>query len=382
MATDCEIPADQLTWRCDLSFLPFTCTKDMTPLEDFIGQDRAIRAIEFGLGVNKPGFNIFVTGLTGTGKTIPRACSWRRSPGIPASRSSRARARCGCCSTAIAASAPRSCATASSRRCARRRRWCSARAPSSRRGSSRCRGSRTPATSPASASTSAPTSLASGATSRTTRSSRSSSRRHARRAMSRPASRRCRASSLAQPPRPRLPRPAAAGAQRAPLRRRRAHRAGERLHARRRARPAREPRRGAPALRRPRRRARHRPAQPDRRRRRRRARRLRRAVREIGAAEPLPRAGAAGAAPGPVARPPRVRPRKRLSYAHPVGTCRMGTGDDAVVDPELRVRGVEGLRVADASIMPVIPSGNTAAPTVMIGEKASDLVAASLGVAA
>ena len=69
MTTDCEIPADQLTWRCDLSFLPFTCTKDMTPLEDFIGQDRAIRAIEFGLGVNKPGFNIFVTGLTGTGKT-------------------------------------------------------------------------------------------------------------------------------------------------------------------------------------------------------------------------------------------------------------------------------------------------------------------------
>jgi len=41
----------------------------MTPLEDFIGQERAIRAIEFGLGVNKPGFNIFVTGLTGTGKT-------------------------------------------------------------------------------------------------------------------------------------------------------------------------------------------------------------------------------------------------------------------------------------------------------------------------
>ncbi len=50
-------------------FLPFTCTAEMTPLEDFIGQERAIRAIEFGLGVNKPGFNIFVTGLTGTGKT-------------------------------------------------------------------------------------------------------------------------------------------------------------------------------------------------------------------------------------------------------------------------------------------------------------------------
>jgi lon-related putative ATP-dependent protease len=64
-----EIPPDKLSWRCDLSFLPFTCTAEMTPLEDFIGQERAIRAIEFGLGVEKPGFNIFVTGLTGTGKT-------------------------------------------------------------------------------------------------------------------------------------------------------------------------------------------------------------------------------------------------------------------------------------------------------------------------
>src|ERR1700741_2452886 len=64
-----EIAANNLTWSCDLAFLPFTCTAEMTPLEDFIGQDRAIRAIEFGLGVNKPGFNIFVTGLTGTGKT-------------------------------------------------------------------------------------------------------------------------------------------------------------------------------------------------------------------------------------------------------------------------------------------------------------------------
>ena len=69
MTTKFEVPAEKLTWRCDLSFLPFTCTAEMTPLEDFIGQDRAMRAIEFGLGVNKPGFNIFVTGLTGTGKT-------------------------------------------------------------------------------------------------------------------------------------------------------------------------------------------------------------------------------------------------------------------------------------------------------------------------
>ena len=64
-----ELPAEKLAWRCDLSHLPFTCTAEMTPLEDFIGQERAMRAIEFGLGVNKPGFNIFVTGLTGTGKT-------------------------------------------------------------------------------------------------------------------------------------------------------------------------------------------------------------------------------------------------------------------------------------------------------------------------
>lgn len=68
MAHKFEVPLEKLSWRCDLSYLPFTCTAEMTPLEDFIGQDRAIRAIQFGLGVNKPGFNIFVTGLTGTGK--------------------------------------------------------------------------------------------------------------------------------------------------------------------------------------------------------------------------------------------------------------------------------------------------------------------------
>jgi choline dehydrogenase len=81
---------------------------------------------------------------------------------------------------------------------------------------------------------------------------------------------------------------------------------------------------------------------------------------------------------------PQVRTRAQIeeyirsqviTYHHQVGTCKMGVDAQAVVDPELRVYGIRGLRVAGASVMPLVPGGNTNAPAIMIGEKAADLLA-------
>jgi choline dehydrogenase len=102
--------------------------------------------------------------------------------------------------------------------------------------------------------------------------------------------------------------------------------------------------------------------------------------RDIGASKPFAPWRTGEVAPGP-----SVQSRAELmafvrgsvaTYFHPVGTCKMGAADDpdAVVGSDLRVRGVESLRVADASIMPTIPHGNTNAPTIMIGERAADLI--------
>jgi choline dehydrogenase len=103
-----------------------------------------------------------------------------------------------------------------------------------------------------------------------------------------------------------------------------------------------------------------------------------RMAREMAAAGPLAEAAGREIFPGPGVDGDEdladdLRRRVELIY-HPVGTCRMGSGDEAVVDAELRVRGIDGLRVADASIMPVIPGGNTNAPTIMVAERAADLI--------
>ncbi|MBO9499513.1 MAG: GMC family oxidoreductase N-terminal domain-containing protein [Novosphingobium sp.] len=98
------------------------------------------------------------------------------------------------------------------------------------------------------------------------------------------------------------------------------------------------------------------------------------AVRQVFAAEPLASMVSHETKPGTAADNDAsldafIRDNLRITQ-HPVGTCAMGT----VVDPELRVKGVEGLRVVDASVMPTVPGGNTNAPVIMVAEKAADLI--------
>ncbi len=108
-----------------------------------------------------------------------------------------------------------------------------------------------------------------------------------------------------------------------------------------------------------------------------------RLTRRIAAAEPLARYGPVEFKPGPQftsdADLMQVAGDISTTIFHPVGTCKMGAAGDvhAVVDSELQVRGVQGLRVVDASVMPIITSGNTNSPTIMIAEKAAHLIRAA-----
>src|SRR5690606_36316018 len=101
------------------------------------------------------------------------------------------------------------------------------------------------------------------------------------------------------------------------------------------------------------------------------------AVRAIFAEEPLKSLIAGEVHPGPgVETDDEIDAylRKVCQTAHhPASTCRMGSDDNAVVDEQLRVRGVDGLRIADCSVMPHVIGANTNAPTIMIAEKAADM---------
>ncbi len=102
------------------------------------------------------------------------------------------------------------------------------------------------------------------------------------------------------------------------------------------------------------------------------------AVRDIVSREPLASVNGGEIRPGPeVSTDAEIEDflRRNCETAHhPAGTCRMGADDDSVVDGELRVRGIDGLRVADCSVMPNVVGANTNAPTIMIAEKAADMI--------
>jgi choline dehydrogenase len=106
-----------------------------------------------------------------------------------------------------------------------------------------------------------------------------------------------------------------------------------------------------------------------------------RIMRRIVGAAPMDRYRGEELSPGPAVQSDDeildwIRKNSETAF-HPIGTCRMGPGPNTVVDDHLRVHGLGGLRVADASIFPTMPSGNTNAPSIMVGEKAADLIRAA-----
>ena len=107
-----------------------------------------------------------------------------------------------------------------------------------------------------------------------------------------------------------------------------------------------------------------------------------RLMRKLVAAQPLDVYRGEEFSPGPAVTSDEeiltwIRNNSQTAY-HPIGTCRMGpAGPTTVVDDKLKVHGLDGLRVADASIFPTMPSGNTNAPSIMVGEKAADILKAA-----
>jgi choline dehydrogenase len=104
-----------------------------------------------------------------------------------------------------------------------------------------------------------------------------------------------------------------------------------------------------------------------------------RVAREIYSSAPMRDSVIGEAAPGPDIRTDSewmdyIR-RRAVNMCHPVGSCRMGSDEASVVDQRLKLRGMDGLRIADASIMPRITSGNTNAPAIMIGERVAEFIA-------